>query len=122
MSGLVLSVSPPAPANRSEDIDGLLPVRPTARRTFSAGDRVVAFARIYQPSAEPKPIHILATIVDANNKEVLRRSIEVPSSAFSKGSADVSIELPSELPTGQYLFAVEAPGLKSLRRTVRLTR
>lgn len=121
MSGLVVSATPAVPSNRSSELSGLLPVNPTVRRAFSATDRVTAFARIYQPPEVSKPTRILTTIVDGNNKESLKREFELSASDFAKGSADFSLELPSGLPSGQYLLTVQVSGPGNLRRTVRFT-
>jgi VWFA-related protein len=51
VSGVILAVTPARPSAPRDLLQGLVPLVPTAQRTFRGGDRVFGFFKIYQPSS-----------------------------------------------------------------------
>jgi VWFA-related protein len=122
LSGLVLSVTPgslSAPPNTFRD---LMPVLPSARRTFRKTDRVTAWLRGYrEPDAHGT---VTSRLTGADNEVVaeVTEVIETPTGP-STGTFDHQIDLPlDDLEPGEYLFTVEvSAGNDRARRDARFT-
>ena len=101
----------------------LLPILPTARRTFARADRVTAFAKVYQAArAQARPVRVTARIVDAADRAIASQTATLAADSFAVGHAsDWRFDLPLEkLATGEYLFVIEATqGQHTARRGVR---
>jgi hypothetical protein len=89
-------------------IAAVVPVVPTVARTFTPGDAVRAFLRIYQPK-EVQPVTVTTHVIDAANRTVVEQRSDLSVEAFLARSADVDVPLPlSQLAPGQYLLTIEA--------------
>jgi VWFA-related protein len=121
LSGLVLSAIP-SPKAAKDTFKDLMPVTPTARRTFRRSDRVTALLRVYQGGTHPVvPVTITTRLVDGMNAQVGGgvRPVDVASFGTAR-SFDDQFDLPVQLPPGEYLLTVDvAAGGKTAQRTLR---
>jgi VWFA-related protein len=111
LSPLVLSASPGPIVAPRDALADVLPVVPTTRRVFAAGDRVTAFARVYQGGRSAvQSVALRLRLQDQNGQTVMDRLQDLPAASFSSArSADVRVELPVvRLPPGPYLLTVDA--------------
>ena len=103
----------------------LMPVEPTARREFSAADRVAAFLRVYQGGRLAlASVTVRARILDAQNTAVLDADRTLAAALFEgHRAADYYLDLPvANLKPGPYLLTLEATmGKRRERRDVRFT-
>ena len=122
LSGLILS-SGGAP---DAALSPLLPMSPTATRTFAPQDRVIAFARVYQGGDARKPllpVTLTTRITDGHDVVVHTATETMTVDRFAQGrAADVRIDLPlGRLQSGPHLLTIEvqtAPKT-TMRRAVR---
>lgn len=125
LSGVVMSATTGVKAGGAEALASLLPVVPTAARTWSAGDSVEAFVRVYQGGNGPVGgATITARIIDKDGKTVMDRSEPLPPERFSSDrAADYRVDLPLDrLEPGPHLLTIEAKlGDRTERRDVRVT-
>jgi len=125
LSGIALGAASGPLSAPKDAFAGLLPIVPTARRTFTSSDRVTAFVRVYQASKKPSvPATVITRIVDAGDVVVSSDTATIAADRFTDAhAADHRIELPlSTLAKGQYLLTIEtAAGEYSARRGVRFT-
>ncbi|HEX5140538.1 MAG TPA: VWA domain-containing protein [Dehalococcoidia bacterium] len=135
-SPLVLS-SEPAPVSAPKGLFlSLLPMTPTAERTFSHGDAVTGFMRLYQSGQKPiEPVAITMRLRDATDRIEVQGTKTMAAAEFdtaarsekgAKGvqplaSADLFYDLPvSRLASGAHLLTLEASlGSTTVRRDVR---
>jgi hypothetical protein len=122
VSGLVLG----RPRNESLDVlADLVPVLPTATRTFSGSEQITAFLRVYQGGKNtPGPVHVHAQILDAAGRPASDEASELDSARFvANRTADYRTALPLDrLSPGRYLLVLELAGVKGIvRRDVRFT-
>ena len=129
ISGLVLSSEPRPVSSPTDPIKTLMPIAPTARRTFGARDKVTAFARIYQGGRDPiAPTTVAVKITDSTGTSRLSRTQLVTGGSenpVARGprpgaapaadvpttdrSIDFRMDLPLvSLPGGEYLLTIEA--------------
>jgi VWFA-related protein len=122
LSGLVLSVEPAARVAPLTALRDLLPVVPTARRSFGAAERVAAWLRIHRPAGTTATVTM--RITNTHNDVVADRTDDI---AFVDGrrrtATDHRVDLPIEsLPPGEYLLTVEVEaGDARARRDVRFS-
>jgi hypothetical protein len=129
LSGIVLSSDPRPVSTPADRIKALVPIAPTARREFSARDRVTVFGRIYQGGRDVvMPTTVVVKVTDATGAVRMNRPhlltvsdvtgtaptlrSRVPAgdtAATTTRSVDFSMDLPLRtLPAGEYLLTVEA--------------
>jgi hypothetical protein len=128
ISGLVLSSDPRPAVSSADPIKAFMPVAPTARRDFSATDKVTAFAKVYQGSRDPvAATTVTVKITDATGALRLNRSELVTAGDVGRAgtnqrqvgdprdvvsvdrSVDFRMDLPLRtLPAGEYLLTLEA--------------
>ena len=66
LSGLILSATPGPVVAPADGLKGILPVVPTARRTFLTTDHLTAFMRVHQGGrTPPKPVQLRMTLRNA---------------------------------------------------------
>jgi VWFA-related protein len=120
LSGLILSADPGLIAAPADAFKGVLPVRPTSRRTFAATDRVTAFTRVHQGGKAPiAPIRLRLTLRNAANVQIAEEQHDIDPSHFTSARfADVVLDVPTaRLLAGQYLITVEGgSGTATVRR------
>jgi hypothetical protein len=117
VSGLVMSVAPPAVTSQARLFSDMLPVVPSTIRDFPRGTTAVAFLRVTQGGSKPPAaVNVAATIRDEKNGVVFERTTMLDAAAFrAERSADYRLELPiATLTPGAHLLAVEV----SLSKTV----
>jgi hypothetical protein len=118
----VLEATPAVAAAPPDAYADLLPVVPTARRDFGASDRVAAFVRVYQGGSHALvPATLTTRIVDTNNEQITKSTVELDPTRFVKSRAfDRRFDLPRNLAAGEYLFTVGiAADGKTAERAVR---
>jgi VWFA-related protein len=112
-------------AAAAEDPAGVVPVRMTTIRQFSAAERVAAVARVYQRRARaPAQVRVGARIVDEQDRAAFTAETTLEPSAFgAERQADYRLDLPLDrLSDGEYLLTLDASaGSASARRTMRFT-
>ena len=125
MSGVLLEATPGLVTVPPDELAGLMPVTPTARRTFARTDRIRAFLRIYQGvSRAATPGYLEVRILDAHDRQVFRQQSRLVNEQFGASrAADVSLDLPvARLAPGAYLLTVETRhGNEAASREVRFT-
>ena len=125
LSGLALTATPAPRAAPKDAFTGLLPVIPTALRSFGRGDRVSGFLRLYQRGAGTAAAATITTrITDSDNQQIGDGIEHVGVMSFLKTrSYDYRFDLPvRELPRGEYLLTVDvAAGGRSAQRAVRFS-
>ena len=84
VSGVVISASPGLPSAPRDLLQDVLPMVPTAQRTFSASERVNAFFRMYQNAGRSvEPARVTTTIVSRLGSAVFSDEQTIPVSRFS---------------------------------------
>ncbi len=126
LSGVAISVDPGHAAAPRGALAALIPVVPSAQRSFAPADGVSAFVRIYQGgTAAPVSVTFAVTITDDRNEEVVKASDNLTPTAFtaSTRAADRTIGIPvDKLTPGDYLLTIAATaGANQARRDVRFT-
>jgi VWFA-related protein len=113
LSSIVLSATVGTVTGPKDFLASVLPIVPTARRTFSKADRSVAFLRIYEGlrRRDPvAPVTLRTSLLDSQGRDVAAASTVLAAEQFASGrAADYYISLPlSTLASGEYLLRVEA--------------
>jgi VWFA-related protein len=113
LSTIVLSAPRTASSVPGDALQGLLPVVPTAMRSFMRDETVWAFMRIYQGTGRDDglaPVAVRVQILDALNRAVRDEIMPFSAGAFqATRAADCRIPLPvAQLTPGEYLLRVEA--------------
>jgi hypothetical protein len=124
LTGVALSTSPATPAAPADLLKDLMPVVPTARRTFARAEQVSAFARVQQGGNRSEPVTIVGHIVDTDGHVVRDDTRTFASDRFGASrTADYQLGLRvADLSPGDYLLSIEATsGKKSQRRNVRFS-
>ena len=127
MSGVLLHVAPEEPSAPLDEINGVLPFAPTARRTFAATDTVSAFVQVGQGTSLKSmivPVILTMRIVDVHDRVVRQQASTLEPRAFSSNrTANSKLEIPTAgLPPGQYLLKLDAAIAKdSSERMVRFS-
>jgi VWFA-related protein len=127
MSGVLLHVAPEDPSAPRDEIDGVLPFAPTARRVFTHTDTVSAFVQVSQGTSRKDmlvPVTIAMHIVDVQDRVVREQASTLGPDAFaSNRTANAKLAIPiAGLAPGQYLFKLDATaGKKSVERVVRFS-
>ena len=126
LSNIVVAAAPKGLVAGADLLSPLLPVQPTARRTFRQGEPIVALLRIYQGTGRSDPLANVAlrfAITDARGKQVGASAETVDAAQFGKDrSADHFVKLSETLPPGEYLLTVETTiGPRTAGRAMRFT-
>jgi VWFA-related protein len=125
LSGIVLAATPSVPSAPRDAFTNLLPLMPTAQRTFAPTDRATVFLRVYQDAkATVKPATVTARITDAADRVVFDQAAPLTADLFTAThGADYRLELPLErLASGEYLLTIDAAqDGRVARRGVRFT-
>jgi VWFA-related protein len=127
LSGLILLDRRAPSTTPIDSLAWLVDTAPTTRREFRAGDKVSAFARVYQRAgALPKGTAVVVSVLNRDLKEVSSTRIDLTADQFATaGSADVKFELPLDaLKPGAYVLRLDASsgslnGRRDLRFDVR---
>jgi VWFA-related protein len=123
LTPIVLSASPGPVVAPRDALAGILPVVPTARRSFTAAHTVEAFTRVHQGGRDALvPVPLRVRLEDHNGRTVMDRALDMAADAFTPArAADARIEIPvSELDPGAYLLTVETASAETpLRRVIR---
>jgi len=120
LSGLLVSAVPAPIAAPRDALQAIVPVVPTSKRAFRAGDQVRVFARAYQGGKQPAaPVTISTRVKSDNDVLVMDRTQPVAPAA----SADLNLDLPiAVLAPGSYLLVIEAKTATSrVQRELRFT-
>jgi hypothetical protein len=108
-----------------DEIDGMLPFVPTARRAFARSETVSVFAQVSQGtsrSARLQPVTVRVRIVDAHDTAIRdERSVLAANRFETNRTANLHLSLPIQnLPPGSYLLMLTAVvGERSAERLVR---
>jgi VWFA-related protein len=111
LSGVVVETQPPPYAAAQSMLADLLPVVPTAVRSFGAGATARAFVRVYQGgSRAPAPVVMTVRVTDVQQAVRVTSTSRLPAEAFVQTrAADFTWLLPTpELGPGEYLLTLEA--------------
>jgi hypothetical protein len=123
LSALLLTATPAPIVAPRDALKAIIPIVPTTRRTFRAGDQAAAFVRVYQGGTKAMAAVPLRIQVrnDADVLVVDRREDAAVSAFSSARAADLNIALPlPRLASGSYLLTVEATlGKNASRRDLR---
>lgn len=110
LSGIVLSAIPSPKLAPKGAFADLMPVAPTARRSFRTSDRVTVFLRVYQGGSHAlAPATITTRVIDSTNAQLGDGFMKVGPASFTKArSYDYRFELPvRDLSRGEYLLTVD---------------
>jgi VWFA-related protein len=122
VSGLVLNAVPSPIRGETSSLAGLLPVVPTARRTFRDADAVMAFLRVTQEAATAVPARVTTSLANARGEIVATDALDLDAPVSgTRWSADYEVVLPVDtLRPGDYLMTADvAAGARSARRVLR---
>ena len=123
MSAIMLAVSPNLVSAPPDALEGVVPISPATRRTFGDGDRVGAFARLYQGKHTPPiDVPVRVRIVDAAGRTVFDRAQDLGAGRFeTQRFADILFDVPvSQLDDNDYLLTLEAGSAGTIaRRSIR---
>ena len=112
VSGVILGRPGPGLASGGGPLGGLLPFRPTTRRTFARGEAIAAMLRVYQGGKDAtKTVAVAVRIVDQQDATVFDATTDLPPAAFvgPTRAAEFQLGLPvAKLTTGEYLLRIEA--------------
>jgi hypothetical protein len=111
LSGVVLGREPADGNSLPPALAGLVPIVPTASRTFGQGDEIVGFFRVYQGRNAPlAPVTLSVRVLDEEGAARLDVSESLGPDKFSSDqSADYRLRLPLDrLKSGRYLLTIEA--------------
>lgn len=121
LTDIVIGTEPSGP--RTDALAGLTPIVPTTSRDFTAGDRVSAFARVFEGgTADLVPVEIALRIVGERDAEAATKTETIPVERFvGTRVAEFQTDLPlSGLKPGLYLLSLTATADgRSTRRDVR---
>jgi hypothetical protein len=124
LTGVAIGTSPATPAAPVDLLRDLMPILPTARRTFARAEQVSAFVRAQQGGRRSDPVTIVGRIVDRDGHVVRDDTRTFASDRFGAvRTADYQLDLRvADLTPGDYLLSIEATsGKKSQRRNVRFS-
>jgi hypothetical protein len=123
MSGVAVSVTPGLPVAPAEAFNDVMPIVPTAVRTFARYERVTSFLRVYQGGkAAVEPVPLTIRVLNSEDKAVIDQKETLDATRFAEArAADQRFMLPvNQLPVGDYLLTFEATlGKTTVRRDVR---
>ena len=122
LSGLVLSATPSPEVAPKDALKGVIPVLPTARRTFAPSDQVRAFVRIYQGGKGAlMPVPLRVFVLDTKGSAVMDSRQQLAPAQFPQDrAASVFVPVPVDrLAAGEYLLIVET--VEKIRREARFT-
>ena len=124
LSGVVLDASPGLTASPRDALATLMPIVPTAERTFDARAQVSAFVKIYEgPKASTDPVTFTVRIVDVAGAPVFEKQDTLDEEDFAGLARTVNKHIPLPLlkcAPGAYLLTIEATmGKTAARRDVR---
>jgi VWFA-related protein len=124
MSGVLLSSPGGPPAAPKDAFATLVPVVPTAIRSFSTLDRVAGFVRVYQSGDVKKPaaaVPLTIRLTGTDDTPLVNSKQTLEPERFTARAADVRFDLPvASLKPGPYLLTLEATlGKTTARRDVR---
>ena len=123
LSGVLLTSDQRPVSSDNARIRDYVSTLPTAKRSFTAGERVSAFARVHQSMrSQPAAVNVSITLVDAGGVARFQQAVAIPAPALGTGdrSADVSVEIPVKtLAPGPYVLTLDAMSSRgSARRSV----
>ena len=110
VSGLVMSVAPPAVTAQPRLLSGVLSFTPSTTRDFRPGMTATAFLRVTQGGSKPPAaVNVAATIRNETNGVDFERRATIDNSSFGAArSADYRLELPiATLTPGPHLLTIE---------------
>ena len=125
LSGLVVTAAPGPRAAPRDIAISMIPVVPTAERTFDRTQQVGAFVRVYRAAGDANDtVTMRVRIVDDHDQVVIDKPSLLPAGAFTnRQSADFRLTLPiGSWHPGPYLLSITATrGAKVATREVQLT-
>ena len=125
LSGVMLEVTPPALSAPRGKLAAFLPILPTARREFGAGDQVDAFLRVHEPGKGPlRPVLITTRVADWRGSGVFSSEQTLGPDRFAASrTADFRLTLPmARLAKGPHLLSIVATrGTTTAQRDVPFT-
>ncbi len=94
----------------SQMLANVLPLAPTATRSFTRSDRAQAFVQVYEPSGGPRAATVTAGDRDETGRRVVSQTTELAAAEFAKTkSANYRLRLPLDaLVPGAYLLSITA--------------
>jgi VWFA-related protein len=122
IAGPLVQVAGLRDAAPPEAFADLIPIVPTTRREFARTDHVTTFARIYQSEGTPRPVRVVARLLDTTGHDVAGEDRSVPPAAFGANrSLDYTYDLPLEhLSPGDFLLTLRVSrGGAALDRNIR---
>jgi hypothetical protein len=111
VSGVVLGREPAEGTSLPPAIAGLVPIVPTASRTFGQSDAIDAFFRVYQGRRTPlAPVALSIRVLDERGATRTEVNESLGSDRFtSNRAAEYRLRLPLDrLSSGRYLLTIEA--------------
>jgi len=111
VSGIVLGREPTERLPLPSTLAGLVPIVPTASRTFGQGDPIVAFFQLYQGRNTPlAPVALKIRVLDPQGAVKLDVDESLAPERFTTNrTADYRLRLPlDQLTSGRHLLSIEA--------------
>lgn len=113
MSGVLVHVVPEEPTAPLEELQGVVPFVPTARRTFDRTETVWAFVQISQGTSRTdalQPVTVRVRVINVQDDAVRDQTLTLAPDEFATNrTATPSLALPVQsLPAGEYLLSLDA--------------
>ncbi len=126
LSGVLLEANPAPFAAPKDALTAIVPIVPTAARSFDRRDRLSAFVRVYQLGTKtPAEVNVAIHVIDEAGQTVVDRVDQLGASDFAAPAraADERIALPlANLKPGEYLLSIVATAEKATaQRQVRFS-
>ncbi len=125
MSGVLVHVVPEEPTAPLEELQGVVPFVPTARRTFDRTETVAAFVQISQGTSRTdavQPVTVRVRVINVQDAVVRDQTLTLEPDEFATHrTATPRLALPVQnLPSGDYLLRIDAAmGERTAERAVR---
>lgn len=123
MSALIVSASGGGEVAPKDALTSVIPVIPTTRRSFTAGQQVSAFTRLYQGGKGPLvAVPLRVQLIDATDKLVMDHQRNISAAQFTQDRA-ANILVPVQvdrLAAGEYLLRITAAASDAVRRETRI--
>jgi len=111
LSGVVFGMPADGPVSADDPLSNLLPVAPTTERSFTRGQRMTAFVRVYQGGGEAlAPVALKTQILDGRNASSFDASATLGVDRFDASrAAEYRLDLSTiDLQSGPHLLDIRA--------------
>ena len=107
-------------ARADEKLQSVLGGPPTTARAFAEDDALTAYVELYRDETDTAAVDLETLVIGPDNRMAFRSRDQVTPSQFQKGAYGHKIDLPLDVPGGNYLLRITAtPRTKGAAAAVR---